>query len=167
MDDKKRIDRGEIVQALRCHADCQKTCDPCVFVELMETDENCTTVLCTAAADLIEEYVDRCARFSEEIMELRERLQKIEQPGGCAFAPWCDAVREQRRWIPVEERLPERTGPVLVYYGFTEGDEISEQRFFGVMDYYAVDPKPHFQHDGYRGLTVTHWRPLPPAPEDA
>lgn len=96
MDDKKRIDRGEIVQALRCHADCQKTCDPCVFAELMETDENCTTVLCTAAADLIEEYVDRCARFSEEIMVLREQRKKVEQPGGCAFAPWCDAVREAR-----------------------------------------------------------------------
>lgn len=96
MDDKKRIDRGEIVQALRCHADCQKTCDPCVFEELMEKDENCTSVLCTAAADLIEEYVDRCARFSEEIMELREQLNKVERPGGCAFAPWCDAVREAR-----------------------------------------------------------------------
>ena len=135
---------NEIVQALRCHADCQKTCDPCVFVELMETDENCTTVLCTAAADLIEEYVDRCARFSEEIIVLRG----------------------QQRWIPVGERLPERDGPVLVYFGFTEGDEISEQRFFGVMDYYAIDPKPHFQHEGYRGLTVTHWMPLPTAPEE-
>lgn len=143
MDDKKRIDRGEIVQALRCHADCQKTCDPCVFAELMETDENCTSVLCTAAADLIEEYVDRCKRYADEIMELRER----------------------GRWIPVEERLPERDGPVLASYGFSEGGEISEMRFFSVMDYYAVDPKPHFQHEGYHGLTVTHWMPLPPAPE--
>ena len=47
-------------------------------------------------ADRLEGYVDRCVRFSEEIMVLREQLQKVEQPGGCAFAPWCDAVREAR-----------------------------------------------------------------------
>lgn len=120
-------------------------CEGCPFENGSATDEEwCVSALVRAAADRLEEYVDRCARYVEEIMVLRE----------------------QQRWIPVGERLPERDGPVLVYYGFTEGDEISEQRFFGVMDYYAIDPKPHFQHEGYRGLTVTHWMPLPTAPEE-
>ena len=34
----------------------------------------CFDALMLAAADRLEEYVDRCARFSEEIMELRERV---------------------------------------------------------------------------------------------
>ena len=70
-----------------------------------------------------------------------------------------------QEWIPVEERLPERNGPVLTSYGFSEGGEISDMRFFSVMRYYAVDPKPHFHHEGYRGLTVTHWMPLPQPPK--
>lgn len=103
---------NEIVQALRCHADCQKTCDPCVFVELMETDENCTTVLCTAAADLIEEYVDRCARFSEEIMELREQRRNDpltpdelkEMHGEPVWVVWLDG-RLRSRWHIVGSSL--------------------------------------------------------------
>ena len=70
-----------------------------------------------------------------------------------------------QEWIPVKERLPERDGPVLTSYGFSEGGEISDMRFFSVMGYYAVDPKPHFQYEGYRGLTVTHWMPLPQPPK--
>lgn len=44
----------------------------------------CFDALMLAAADRLEEYVDRCKRYADEIMELRER----------------------GRWIPVEERLP-------------------------------------------------------------
>lgn len=160
MDSEKRLGSEELVAALR------KDCRDCGSNSLCLNGEMNVYCAVRDAADRLEEYVDRCARFSEEIMELREQRKKVEQPGGCAFAPWCDAVREQRRWIPVSERLPERDGPVLAYYGFSKGGEISEMRFFSVMDYYAVDPKPHFQHEGYQGLTVTHWMTLPPAPEE-
>ena len=143
MDDKKRIDRGEIVQALRCHADCQKTCDPCVFAELMETDENCTTVLCTAAADLIEEYVDRCVRFSEEIMVLRER----------------------GRWIPVEERLPEEDDCVAVCASGKPQTNITlqsavELATFSSREGWILECWPEWE-----SADVTHWMPLPPVPE--
>ena len=127
----------ELVAALR------KDCRDCGSNSLCLNGEMNVYCAVRDAADRLEEYVDRCARFSEEIMELRER----------------------GRWIPVEERLPERDGPVLASYGFSEGGEISDMRFFRVMDYYAVDPKPHFQNEGYCGLTVTHWMPLPPVPE--
>ena len=136
----------ELVAALRKCGSVGAGCDGFQFESGGDTDGVwCFDALMLAAADRLEGYVDRCARFSEEIMELRER----------------------GRWIPVEERLPERDGPVLAYYGFSEGGEISEMRFFSVMDYYAVDPKPHFQHEGYHGLTVIHWLTLPPAPEEA
>lgn len=135
----------ELVAALRQCGSVGAGCDGCPFENGGAIDEDwCGDALVRAAADRLEGYVDRCKRYADEIMELRE----------------------QRRWIPVDERLPEGDGLVFVYYGFSEGGEISDMRFFSVMDYYATDPKPHFQHEGYRGLTVTHWRPLPPAPEE-
>ena len=127
----------ELVAALR------KDCRDCGSNSLCLNGEMNVYCAVRDAADRLEEYVDRCKRYADEIMALRER----------------------GRWIPVEERLPKRDGPVLAYYGFSEGGEISEMRFFSVMDYYAVDPKPHFQHEGYRGLTVTHWMPLPQPPK--
>lgn len=33
---------------------------------------------------------------ADRLEALRERQKKVEQPGGCAFVPWCDAVREAR-----------------------------------------------------------------------
>lgn len=128
----------ELVAALR------KDCRDCGSNSLCLNGEMNVYCAVRDAADRLEEYVDRCKRYADEIMELRER----------------------ERWIPVEERLPERDGPVLASYGFSEGGEISDMRFFRVMDYYAVDPKPHFQNEGYCGLTVTHWMPLPPVPEE-
>ena len=134
----------ELVAALRKCGSVGAGCDGCPFENSGAIDEDwCGDALVRAAADRLEGYVDRCKRYADEIMELRER----------------------GRWIPVEERLPERDGPVLTSYGFSEGGEISDMRFFSVMDYYAVDPKPHFQHEGYRGLTVTHWMPLPQPPK--
>lgn len=55
-----------------------------------------------AAADLIDEMTDRCARYAEEIMELKEQLRKYrlaetvaerQNEKGCPLAPWCDAVQ--------------------------------------------------------------------------
>ncbi len=37
--------------------------------------------------------------------------------------------------------------------------------FMQVLNYYAIDPKPHFQHESM-GETVTHWMPLPEPPEE-
>ena len=97
MDDKKRLGSEKLVAALRQCGSVGAGCDGFQFESGGDTDGVwCFDALMLAAADRLEEYVDRCARFSEEIMELREQRKKVEQPGGCAFAPWCDAVREAR-----------------------------------------------------------------------
>ena len=49
---------------------------------------------------------DRCARYAEEIMELKEQLRKYrlaetvaerQNEKGCPLAPWCDAVQAAKK----------------------------------------------------------------------
>ena len=77
----------EIVRSLRwCGTGTEEGYDDCAFEPQCDEDAvGCVGGLCDAAADKIEELVDRCARYAEEIAELRER----------------------QKWIPVTERLPE------------------------------------------------------------
>lgn len=63
-------------------------------------------------------------------------------------------------WISVKDKLPEKDQQCLCFYGFGN----NPARFYGVLDYYATDPEPHFQHAGM-GLIVTHWMSLPAPPE--
>lgn len=91
------------------------------------------------AADRLEELVERCARYAEEIAVLREKV----------------------KWIPVTERLPEDDGHYLCRFEF----ERTGMAFCQTLDYYATDVQPHFQYEGLRGMRVTHWMPLPEAPE--
>ena len=65
-------------------------------------------------------------------------------------------------WIPVTERLPKRRMQCVCRYVF--GNDT--QGFFQVLDYYAADAQPHFQHElGGSGMRVTHWMPLPEPPK--
>ena len=67
-------------------------------------------------------------------------------------------------WIPVSERLPEQDGRYLCIYRFNSNTNLT---FTSVLDYYATDEVPHFQHmlnNDY--ARVTHWMPLPEAPKD-
>lgn len=65
----------ELVAALRKCGSVGAGCDGCPFENGGAIDAVwCGDALVLAAADRLEEYVDRCARFSEEIMELRERV---------------------------------------------------------------------------------------------
>ena len=64
-------------------------------------------------------------------------------------------LREETRWIPVTERLPEEGMDVLVWwYGshLRIGRYNGRDKSFVVGRYYAPD--------------VTHWRPLPKPPEE-
>lgn len=64
----------ELVAALRQCGSVGAGCGGFSFENSGDTDGVwCRDALMLAAADRLEGYVDRCARFSEEIMELRER----------------------------------------------------------------------------------------------
>ena len=69
-----------------------------------------------------------------------------------------------QKWIPVTERLPEKDGHYLCNYHFGEYPKMT---FTQVLDYYATDIVPHFQHTlGDGSMKVTHWMPLPEAPKE-
>ena len=100
-------------------------------------------VLCQSlvaeAADMLQEYVDRCARYAEETMELREKQQ----------------------WVSVTERLPVPGDRVLAAKdgAFVGESYLSEsgvwRRYYGAL-WVLLGCAP-----------VTHWMPLPDAPEVA
>lgn len=135
----------EIVKALRCCAvaDCGK-CNGAV-----ECGGNgcCCDALNRSAADRLEELLDRCARYAEEIAVLRER----------------------QRWIPVTERLPSKGGSYIVHCDDTYAP--SDEQIWGDSVVLEADwcfgawswNKNGNEYD-LNGI-VTHWMPLPPAPE--
>lgn len=139
----------EIVRSLRwCGTGAEEGCGDCVFEPQCDEDAvECVGGLCDAAADKIEELVDRCARYAEEIAVLRERAKRVA----------------------VTERRPERDGHYLCWYTFgKERDSVLYQSpvFCQVLDYYATDQRPHFQHEGTHGMAVTHWMEIPEVTQD-
>jgi hypothetical protein len=74
-------------------------------------------------------------------------------------SPACDAFDPGMRWIPVAERLPEAKVDVLAVVRCKDGTSGVNQGWYSVLN-----------EQWYIGLTgihatVTHWMPLPDAPE--
>lgn len=78
---------------------------------------------------------------------------------GVTFAPDANVGG---KWIPVEERLPEYDIKALCRYVYGRR---KDRAFYQALDYYASDPRPRFQFEGFRNLRVTHWMPMPEPPE--
>jgi hypothetical protein len=65
-------------------------------------------------------------------------------------------------WIHAS-KPPEKDGRYLCRYRFRSCGSMA---FIQVLDYYATDPIPHFQHTlGDQNMEVTHWMPLPEPPK--
>ena len=73
----------KIVRSLRwCGTGTEESCDDCAFEPQRDEDAvGCVGGLCDAAADKIEELVERCARYAEEIAVLREKVRPYEETG--------------------------------------------------------------------------------------
>lgn len=73
----------KIVRSLRwCGTGTEEGCGDCTFEPQCDEDAvGCVGGLCDAAADKIEELVDRCARYAEEIAVLREKMKPYEETG--------------------------------------------------------------------------------------
>ena len=109
---------------------------PCTGCLYENEEAGCADQLKREAAQMLQEYVDRCKRYADEIMALREKQQ----------------------WISVTERLPAEGMRVLAASeGVFTGEAYLScegvwMRSYGVVWVSLVD------------MPVTHWMPLPYKP---
>lgn len=82
-----------------------------------------------------------------------------------------DALAKAPKWISVEDSKKPRHGQESLCICAMENDPKHEWDYQMVLKWYAygsnglVD-RPHFQHEGCEGMTVTHWMPLPEPPKE-
>ena len=144
----------EIVQALRCCADGE--CKDCA---MHEDKQRCQENLLDKAADLIERLTAESADLRKEI-EWKGMVIALAQKEQAKAEAERDALREKQRWIPVTERLPERDVQVLGWY---KDNPFSQYR----PEVVAWNGNGWVFVYAHRYVTnVTHWMPLPKAPED-
>ena len=127
-------DRVNSLLADLAHCSGDHSCELCNHCD----NGNCMCIdnLAADAADVLQEYVDRCKRYADEIMTLRE----------------------ERQWIPVAERLPAEGERVL---GATAGLFVGEC----YLDDYGVWHRAYGALWILIGAHITHWMPLPGALE--
>lgn len=79
------------------------------------------------------------------------------------------ALAKVPKWISVKDSKKPRHGQECLCICAMENDPKHEWDYQMVLKWYAygsnglVD-RPHFQHEGCEGMTVTHWAPLLPNP---
>ena len=165
----------EIVQALRCTStpgSLHEDCTGCPYYRKEKLDAELKEKLgvdtwpsCDVnkvgmdAADLLERLIAENADLRKEI-EWKDMVIARAQREQAKAEAERDALREKQRWIPVTERFPERDVQVLGWYKdnpFSQyRPEVVSWNGNGWVFVYA-----------HRYVTnVTHWMPLPAAPEE-
>lgn len=152
----------EIVKALRCistEGNVAPDCKGCPFYAREQLDPKLAEELgiigqgewyscdCNAvgfaAADRLEELLGRCARYAEEIAVLRER----------------------QRWISVTERLPETDEFVLAVVNGKPSENITLVDSIEIASFMRDEGWYLDMYPEWEDPKVTHWMPLPEAPE--
>ena len=176
----------EIMRALRCTStpgDHTSNCEQCPYwkkeqlngqlEEKFGTDTYASCDIDKAgldAADLIERLTaenvvlpDGQASVIESLrkeIEWKDMVIALAQKEQAKAEAERDALREKQRWIPVTERLPERDVQVLGWY---KDNPFSQYR----PEVVAWNGNGWVFVYAHRYVTnVTHWMPLPKAPED-
>jgi len=95
------------------------------------------------------EVATRLSELVEERRSISTLLQKVE-----SLEAENNRLREERRWVPVGERVPDDTVECLVFH---KRSKECRRAYVYKGDWW----------DGVYLITgnVTHWRPLPPGPE--
>lgn len=166
----------ELVNALRCVStaggpigDCKK----CPFyktepvpedlagkVNLTEWSSCDVDAVGLAAADRIANQITHIAALQQEIEKLRAQNEQLRESAALVTKESAELL--ERRWIPVEERLPE----------VWRNDETAE-----LVNYMIYSPDFGVDIGNYHAkakkwlcmalpCTVTHWMPLPEPPEE-
>lgn len=142
----------ELVSALREHADWWENGDMMDPLGGLEKD-------LFAAADRLENQNAHIAALQQEIEKLRGQNEQLREAAALVAKESAELL--ERRWIPVEERLPD----------VWRNDETAE-----LVNYMIYSPDFGVDIGNYHAkakkwlcmalpCTVTHWMPLPSGPE--
>ena len=118
--------------------------------------------------EAIERLEDTFEGWNMWVLHNDSPASKMSKALGMAIS----ALREQPRWISVEERLPEKKGQYLVYTKWAYGSFIRlsnwtpkyngwEEHLSGRAIWYNYDS----EYGDYECKDITHWMQLPDAPE--
>ena len=111
-------------------------------------------------------------------MDVREKLVELLAPTSLNFeeaAYLADYLVKNgvtvQEWISVDDVLPENGQEVFVAYVFPFQNSLISKHFYSASIYHIDDgnglvSRPHFENEGFHGMRVTHWMPIPLAPED-
>ena len=154
-----------------------------------EDNGNCTAAggFCTAVpaahCRLLQEYLGtgltpdgvealKLSMMGKAVAEIKEfdglpidRLKEIAEADREGNAVVLPCKVGDMVWVPASDRLPAQDGQYLCLYSFPSSGHARSVLRPSVLDYYATDARPHFQHEGFRGMYVSFWMPLPPVPE--
>ena len=113
-------------------------------------------------------------------MDVREKLVELLQSapadimgnhgvGALADHLIANGVTVQE-WISVNDRLPDNGQEVLISYVFPLQNSLISKHFYSASIYHIDDGnglvnRPHFENEGFHGMRVTHWMPLPEKPK--
>ena len=102
---------------------------------------------------LLKKLLDRAMEFITVDREYAETIMDTIT----SLRSELECVREENRWIPVSERLPEITDTYIVAM------ILPSKKVISVCRYYCLETD---SWDSSRAPFITHWRPLPTAPEE-
>lgn len=126
-------------------------------------EHNCGVSGCAVvreAADRIANQSTHIAALQQEIEKLRGQNKQLREAAALVAKESAELL--ERRWIPVEERLPEDRSDVLVVAYWHE-------RWGAYMGWCAPERAAWSVHVGIgdrSDIAVTHWMPLPEPPEE-
>lgn len=133
-------------------------------VSNMRSASHFKRTICKMAAQKLEAQQSRIAELEAELKDERYRHDRV-QDFEVAEAQELAKLREERRWIPVGERLPEADEQVLaIVSGIWKN--ITFERAYELVNWssdegWIMEAWPEFENP-----EVTHWMPLPEPPEE-
>ena len=133
-------------------------------VSNMRSASHFKRTICKMAAQRLEAQQARIAQLEAELKEERYRHDRV-QDFEVAEAQVLAKLREERRWIPMRERLPEPDKQVLAIVS-GRWENITFDRAYELVSWssdegWVMEAWPELEDP-----EVTYWMPLPEPPEE-
>ena len=114
--------------------------------------------------DNLTEAANRIEAQAKEIEKLRGQNKQLREAAALVTKESAELL--ERRWIPVEERLPENGVPVLINYIASDDGKYHPDGTAVWTDYGCFWWEGSLEDcDTEVAVPITHWMPLPEPPE--